>query len=77
MHLFKNERTNLYFLISNGLGICGSCAMNIGGKNTLACICKIERDSKDLKVTKIKHNVCSIQLYICVVSVVQLDLVFP
>merc|ERR1719494_857109 len=23
-------------------GICGSCAMNINGKNTLACICKID-----------------------------------
>ncbi|KAJ1984717.1 succinate dehydrogenase complex, subunit B [Dimargaris verticillata] len=24
-------------------GICGSCAMNINGVNTLACLCKIER----------------------------------
>jgi len=23
-------------------GICGSCAMNIDGKNTLACICKMD-----------------------------------
>jgi len=23
-------------------GICGSCAMNIDGKNTLACLCKMD-----------------------------------
>ena len=23
-------------------GICGSCAMNINGENTLACLCKID-----------------------------------
>ena len=23
-------------------GICGSCAMNINGQNTLACLCKID-----------------------------------
>lgn len=33
------------------LGICGSCAMNINGGNTLACLCRIERDSS--KVTKL------------------------
>lgn len=32
-------------------GICGSCAMNIGGGNTLACIKKIDSDLN--KVTKI------------------------
>ncbi|NXR75171.1 SDHB dehydrogenase, partial [Pycnonotus jocosus] len=32
-------------------GICGSCAMNIGGGNTLACIKKIDSDLS--KVTKI------------------------
>jgi len=26
-------------------GICGSCAMNINGKNTLACLCKIDSNS--------------------------------
>ena len=25
-------------------GICGSCAMNINGKNTLACLCPIEEN---------------------------------
>lgn len=32
-------------------GICGSCAMNINGQNTLACLCKIEKDTE--KATKI------------------------
>jgi len=27
-------------------GICGSCAMNINGNNTLACLCKIPEDGK-------------------------------
>ena len=25
-------------------GICGSCAMNINGRNTLACLCRIDTD---------------------------------
>ncbi len=37
-------------------GICGSCAMNVNGKNTLACTCAIEKDSKkDTKVTPLPH----------------------
>ena len=29
--------------------------MNIGGTNTLACICKIDRDSADLKIYPLPH----------------------
>ncbi|GFS45820.1 succinate dehydrogenase iron-sulfur subunit, mitochondrial [Nephila pilipes] len=48
----KNEvDPSLTFRRSCREGICGSCAMNIGGVNTLACICKIETDLK--KVCKI------------------------
>lgn len=37
-------------------GICGSCAMNIGGRNTLACLCKIDQDeSKKLKIYPLPH----------------------
>ncbi|KAE9420342.1 hypothetical protein Angca_004915, partial [Angiostrongylus cantonensis] len=37
-------------------GICGSCAMNIGGENTLACICRIDRDtSKSTKIYPLPH----------------------
>lgn len=37
-------------------GICGSCAMNIDGLNTLACITKINTDlSKPLKIYPLPH----------------------
>ncbi|KAK5781309.1 succinate dehydrogenase iron-sulfur protein subunit SDH2 PWA37_004742 [Arxiozyma heterogenica] len=37
-------------------GICGSCAMNIGGRNTLACLCKIDQnESKNLKIYPLPH----------------------
>lgn len=52
----KNEMDpTLTFRRSCREGICGSCAMNIGGCNTLACICKIERDSSDLKIYPLPH----------------------
>lgn len=42
----KNEMDpTLTFRRSCREGICGSCAMNIGGVNTLACICKIDTSS--------------------------------
>lgn len=38
------------------IGICGSCAMNIGGENTLACICKIDTDTgKSTKIYPLPH----------------------
>jgi len=42
----------LTFRMSCREGICGSCAMNISGTNTLACICKID-DANLSKTTKI------------------------
>jgi succinate dehydrogenase (ubiquinone) iron-sulfur subunit len=43
----KNEiDPTLTFRRSCREGICGSCAMNIGGRNTLACICNIDTDTK-------------------------------
>ncbi|XP_071946234.1 succinate dehydrogenase [ubiquinone] iron-sulfur subunit, mitochondrial-like [Antedon mediterranea] len=48
----KNEiDPTLTFRRSCREGICGSCAMNIGGVNTLACICRI--DANQSKATKI------------------------
>lgn len=42
----KNEQDpTLTFRRSCREGICGSCAMNIGGRNTLACLCKINTDT--------------------------------
>ncbi|KAJ3403878.1 succinate dehydrogenase complex, subunit B [Chytriomyces hyalinus] len=41
----KNEDdSTLTFRRSCREGICGSCAMNIGGGNTLACLSRIDRD---------------------------------
>nr|XP_019553762.2 succinate dehydrogenase [ubiquinone] iron-sulfur subunit, mitochondrial [Aedes albopictus] len=49
----KNEiDPTLTFRRSCREGICGSCAMNIGGTNTLACISKIDADNMD-KPTKV------------------------
>lgn len=49
----KNEiDPTLTFRRSCREGICGSCAMNIGGTNTLACISKIDNNNLD-KPTKI------------------------
>lgn len=49
----KNEiDPTLTFRRSCREGICGSCAMNIGGTNTLACISKIDADNLD-KPTKV------------------------
>ncbi|GBE84656.1 iron-sulfur subunit protein of succinate dehydrogenase [Sparassis latifolia] len=53
----KNEiDPTLTFRRSCREGICGSCAMNINGQNTLACLCRIERDDgKDTKVYPLPH----------------------
>jgi succinate dehydrogenase (ubiquinone) iron-sulfur subunit len=41
----KNELDpTLTFRRSCREGICGSCAMNVNGKNNLACVSRIERD---------------------------------
>eukprot|EP00873_Tetraselmis_striata_P028127 jgi/Tetstr1/448391/TSEL_003768.t1 len=53
----KDEQdSTLTFRRSSGAGdvqegICGSCAMNINGTNTLACLCKV--DSNLAQVTKV------------------------
>jgi len=52
----KNEvDPTLTFRRSCREGICGSCAMNIGGINTLACISKIEESSKPVKIYPLPH----------------------
>jgi len=52
----KNEMDpTLTFRRSCREGICGSCAMNIGGINTLACISKIHSDSKATKIYPLPH----------------------
>ncbi|XP_055328671.1 succinate dehydrogenase [ubiquinone] iron-sulfur subunit, mitochondrial-like [Paramacrobiotus metropolitanus] len=53
----KNEMDpTLTFRRSCREGICGSCAMNIGGGNTLACIARIDPDvGKTTKVYPLPH----------------------
>merc|ERR1719282_923965 len=53
----KNELDpTLTFRRSCREGICGSCSMNIGGTNTLACISRIDPDtSKSVKIYPLPH----------------------
>jgi len=53
----KNEMDpTLTFRRSCREGICGSCSMNIGGVNTLACISKIDENlSKPTKIYPLPH----------------------
>lgn len=52
----KNEvDPTLTFRRSCREGICGSCAMNIGGVNTLACISKTDTSDKPLKIYPLPH----------------------
>ncbi|KAG6540995.1 hypothetical protein Mapa_017568 [Marchantia paleacea] len=53
----KNEvDTGLSFRRSCREGICGSCAMNMDGKNGLACLTKINADSaKETLITPLPH----------------------
>ncbi|KAK9447741.1 alpha-helical ferredoxin [Limtongia smithiae] len=53
----KNEQdSTLTLRRSCREGICGSCAMNINGTNTLACLCKIDQDeTKTTKVYPLPH----------------------
>ena len=53
----KNEYdTTLTFRRSCREGICGSCSMNMNGKNGLACTTAIDECSgKDVKITPLPH----------------------
>merc|ERR1719494_1463892 len=52
----KNEiDPTLTFRRSCREGICGSCAMNISGTNTLACICRIQKGKSATKIYPLPH----------------------
>ncbi|KAG5187772.1 alpha-helical ferredoxin [Tribonema minus] len=52
----KNEQDpTLTFRRSCREGICGSCAMNINGRNTLACLAYIDKSSSSTKVNPLPH----------------------
>ena len=57
----KNEGdSTLTFRRSCREGICGSCAMNINGQKTLACLCRIDRnEAKDTKIYPLPHSTWS------------------
>lgn len=53
----KNEiDTTLTFRRSCREGICGSCAMNIDGRNTLACIKPIQDVQDTVRITPLPHQ---------------------
>lgn len=54
----KEEDPTLTFRRSCREGICGSCSMNIDGKNGLACITKIDQShsSKTTKILPLPHT---------------------
>jgi len=53
----KNEQDpTLTFRRSCREGICGSCAMNINGRNTLACLCRVGvEDNKPVAIYPLPH----------------------
>lgn len=52
----KNEQDpSLTFRRSCREGICGSCAMNIDGSNTLACLCYISKGTEPTKINPLPH----------------------
>jgi len=52
----KNEQDpTLTFRRSCREGICGSCAMNIDGQNTLACLCYIDKSAEPTKINPLPH----------------------
>merc|ERR1711974_392064 len=53
--LILMRASSLTFRRSCREGICGSCAMNIGGVNTLACLSKIDANNKTTKIYPLPH----------------------
>lgn len=52
----KDSDPTLTFRRSCREGICGSCAMNINGSNTLACLCFIDKSSSAMKINPLPHT---------------------
>lgn len=55
IHIKNNVDPTLTFRRSCREGICGSCAMNIDGTNTLACLKPIDEIKGDAKVSPLPH----------------------
>ena len=55
IHIKDDVDSSLAFRRSCREGICGSCAMNIGGRNRLACLEPIAGHAGDIKITPLPH----------------------
>ena len=55
IHIKDDVDQTLTFRRSCREGICGSCAMNIDGTNTLACTKAIDDVNGDVKITPLPH----------------------
>src|ERR1700754_3996901 len=55
IHIKNDIDSTLTFRRSCREGICGSCAMNIDGTNTLACLKPIEDVQGDVKIYPLPH----------------------
>ncbi len=55
IHIKDNIDSSLTFRRSCREGICGSCAMNVDGKNTLACLKPIDEINGDVTITPLPH----------------------
>ena len=55
IHIKNTVDSTLTFRRSCREGICGSCAMNIDGTNTLACTKPIDEVKGDVKITPLPH----------------------
>lgn len=55
IHIKNDVDSTLTFRRSCREGICGSCSMNIDGRNTLACLKPIDEVSGDVKITPLPH----------------------
>ena len=51
----QKQDSTLTFRRSCREGICGSCAMNIDGTNTLACLKPIDFSKKTIKIYPLPH----------------------
>ena len=51
----EEQDSTLSFRRSCREGICGSCAMNINGVNTLACLCKVDKAAAATTVAPLPH----------------------
>jgi succinate dehydrogenase / fumarate reductase iron-sulfur subunit len=55
IHIKNEVDSTVAFRRSCREGICGSCAMNIDGRNTLACLKPISEVCGDVKITPLPH----------------------